>query len=243
MDEPPVKLEIRTGGSKQPYAFRFEDDWPIPRTQWTKFYLRIDRPGSEDPRAVEGELGSASPQKTATLSYMQSAPTRPGKMPRGVSFETLPMSEDIEITGPIVLNVWVSSTGEDTDLFATLRNIVPTARICSKSGSRKSRCNVSPKVGCVPRIASSIRASRCRIGRITRTTNASGCGPARSSNAKSKSGRPRWYSRRGTSCGSTSHPRMASARSTSRTFMPTTTKVRKRRSTRAATNRPTYCCQ
>src|SRR5690349_7177125 len=51
-EEPPVKLEIRTGGSRKPYAFRFEDDWPIPRTQWTKYHLKIDRAGSEDPKAV-----------------------------------------------------------------------------------------------------------------------------------------------------------------------------------------------
>ncbi|HET9405140.1 MAG TPA: CocE/NonD family hydrolase [Burkholderiales bacterium] len=125
LDEPPVKLEIRTGGSQKPYPFRFEDDWPIPRTQWTKYHLRIDRAGTEDPQAVEGELTKTAPQKSATVSYQQSAPSRPGKMPRGVSFETPPMAEDLEITGPIVLNIWVSSTGEDTDLFATLRNIDP----------------------------------------------------------------------------------------------------------------------
>jgi putative CocE/NonD family hydrolase len=43
MEEPPVKIEIRTGGSMKPYAFRFENEWPIARTQWTKLYLRIDR--------------------------------------------------------------------------------------------------------------------------------------------------------------------------------------------------------
>jgi len=124
MDEPPVKLEIRTGGSLgKPYAFRFEDDWPIPRTQWTRFHLKIERAGSENPKAVEGTLTTTPPAQTATVSCKQSAPSRPGKMPRGVSFETPPMTGDTEITGPIVLNVCVSSTGEDTDIFATLRNI------------------------------------------------------------------------------------------------------------------------
>ena len=33
------------------------------------------------------------------------------------------MKADTEITGPIVLNLWVSSTSEDMDIFATLRNI------------------------------------------------------------------------------------------------------------------------
>ena len=137
MDEPPVKLEIRTGGSRKPYPFRFEDDWPIPRTQWTKYFLRIDRAGTEDPDAVEGELVSALPSKTATVGYMQSAPSRPGKMPRGVSFVTPPMTADTEITGPIVLNVWVSSTGEDTDLFATLRNIGPDGKDLLEVGQQE----------------------------------------------------------------------------------------------------------
>ncbi|MBI2361519.1 MAG: CocE/NonD family hydrolase [Deltaproteobacteria bacterium] len=125
MDERPVKLEIRTGGSVKPYAFRFEDDWPIPRTQWTKLYLKIERAASEDPQAVEGELVTTPPQQLGKASYGQSAPTRPGKMPRGVSFETPPMSADTEFTGPIVLNLWVSSTAEDMDIFATIRNIAP----------------------------------------------------------------------------------------------------------------------
>ena len=134
MDEPPVKIEIRTGGSMKPYAYRFEDDWPIPRTQWTKFFLRIDRAGSEDPRAVEGALVTATPAKAATASYPAAAATRPGKMPRGVSFETPAMSEDMEVTGPIVLNLWVSSTAEDMDIFATLRNIAPDGSDVSEMG-------------------------------------------------------------------------------------------------------------
>jgi predicted acyl esterase len=135
-DEPPVKLEIRTGGSMKPYAFRFEDDWPIPRTQWTKFYLRMDRAGSADPKAAEGELTSAPPPKAGAVRYAQAAPSRPGKMPRGVSFETPPLAADTEVTGPIVLNVWVSSTGKDADIFATLRNIGPDGKDVPEMGQQ-----------------------------------------------------------------------------------------------------------
>jgi uncharacterized protein len=136
MDEPPVKIEIRTGGSLKPsgaYPFRFENEWPLARTRWTKFYLRIDRAGSEDPRAVEGELVTSAPAKTASVKYPAAAATRPGKMPRGVSFE-IAMTEDTEVTGPIVLNVWVSSTAEDMDIFATIRNIAPDGTDVSEMG-------------------------------------------------------------------------------------------------------------
>ena len=81
-------------------------------------------------------MTKTAPQKTATVSYQQSAPSRPGRMPRGVSFETPPMAEDTEITGPVVLNLWVSSTGEDTDIFATLRNIGPDGKDLCEMGQQ-----------------------------------------------------------------------------------------------------------
>ena len=137
MDEPPVKLAIQTGGSlDKPYPFRFEDDWPIPRTQWTKMYLRIDREPSADPGGVEGGLVTKCPEQMGKASYGQSAPSRPGKMPRGASFETAPMTEDTEITGPIVLKLWVSSTGKDVDIFATLRNIGPDGKDLLEMGQQ-----------------------------------------------------------------------------------------------------------
>jgi uncharacterized protein len=136
MDEPPVKLEIRTGGSEQRYPFRFEDQWPIPRTQWTKLYLKLDREPSEDPAGVEGQLLPTCPREMGKASYGQAAPTRPGKIPRGISVETAPMTEDMEITGPIVLNVWVSSTGKDVDIFATLRHIGPDGKDLMEMGQQ-----------------------------------------------------------------------------------------------------------
>ena len=61
MDEPPVKLEIRTGGSHHPYPTRFENEWPLARTDWKKMYLRIDRDPSGDEDIVEGALVPAAP--------------------------------------------------------------------------------------------------------------------------------------------------------------------------------------
>jgi hypothetical protein len=136
MDEAPVKMEIRTGGSMKPYAFRFENEWPIARTQWTKLYLKIDRPASDAADAVEGALAQTPPPAEAQVTYPASAASRPGKAPRGVSFETPPMAKDTEITGPIVLKLYVSSTSEDMDLFATLRNIGPDGKDVCEMGQQ-----------------------------------------------------------------------------------------------------------
>lgn len=134
MEEPPVKLLIRMGGHGN-YAWRAENEWPLARTQWTKFYLRPHaRRGSGE---SEGALATGAPKKSASVSYSASGMTKAGvasaswtstalagSMPRmGVSFETPPLAQDTEVTGPVVLVLWVASTTEDMDIFATIRNI------------------------------------------------------------------------------------------------------------------------
>ena len=56
MDEPPVKLQIRTGGDLKNYKFRFENEWPIARTKWTKMYLKLNAAEQNHDGKPEGEL-------------------------------------------------------------------------------------------------------------------------------------------------------------------------------------------
>jgi predicted acyl esterase len=113
--DPPVKLAIRV--SKDEEYWRFENEWPIARTQWTKFHLD----------AASGTLDAGSaPAREASLAYSAQGP-RSGEF-RGASFVTAPLSENTEVTGPIALVVWVSSSSGDMDIFATLRNIAPDGR-------------------------------------------------------------------------------------------------------------------
>jgi predicted acyl esterase len=138
MDEPPVKLEIRTGGSAGRYPFRFENEWPIARTRWTRFYLQPMSVGPEkDLNGVEGRLVSSAPMKDSKITYPASPSAQHGHSGRsGVSFDMLPMEKDTEITGPIVLTLWVSSTSEDMDIFATIRNIGPDNKDVCEVGQR-----------------------------------------------------------------------------------------------------------
>ncbi len=141
MTEPPVKLEIRTGGSPDRYAFRTENEWPLARTRWTKMYLQIDREPTADLMGVEGELVTSAPKNAGKVSYSASGSTKAGVASgsslatthgnvgrSGVSFATQPLDKDTEVTGPLVLNIWVSSTSEDMDIFVTLRNIGPDGK-------------------------------------------------------------------------------------------------------------------
>ncbi|MGB5079354.1 MAG: CocE/NonD family hydrolase [Burkholderiales bacterium] len=136
MREPPVKLLIRKGGHGN-YEWRTEKEWPIARTRWTKLYLdrgRRSRKGEES-----GTLAAGAPRKASSISYSASGMTKAGvasaswtstalagSLPNmGVSFETPELDEETEVTGPVTLVLWVSSTTEDMDIFATLRNIGP----------------------------------------------------------------------------------------------------------------------
>ena len=134
MRDPPVKLLIRKGGHGNA-EWRFENEWPIRRTRWTKFYLR---PNARSDGAT-GALSVEASRRTTSLSYSASGVTKAGVAsaswtstalagsvaPSGVSFETDALREDTEVTGPVFLVLWVSSSSEDMDVFATLRNIAP----------------------------------------------------------------------------------------------------------------------
>ncbi len=137
MEEPPVKLEIRTGGSTGRYAFRFENEWPIARTQWTKMYLHIDRDSPLKGDTAAGRLDTAPPASDKKTSYSAGpGHYRPVSGNSGVSFETAPMESDTEITGPLVLILWVSSTAEDMDIYATIRNIDAQGKDVCEIGQR-----------------------------------------------------------------------------------------------------------
>lgn len=134
MDEPPVKLAIRKG--RDEIEWRHENEWPLKRTQWTRFYFDLSPPplGAPDNMA---RLVAAKPEAASSRSYicshmgtmgstsaassqvMGGGGIRPGM---GVALETPPLTQDIEVTGPLAATIWVSSETEDMDLFLTLRH-------------------------------------------------------------------------------------------------------------------------
>lgn len=105
--EPPIKLAIRRGDDR--YTWRYENEWPIARTRWTEFSLD----------AAQGALSTDEPAAEATASYEAEPDAERAK----VAFSTAPFEAETEITGPIKLRLWVSSTGDDADLFAIIRKL------------------------------------------------------------------------------------------------------------------------
>jgi len=130
MDEPPVKLAIRKG--RDEIEWRYEDEWPLARTQWTKFYFdlsghegRIGTLVSQNPSAAGSRTYSASSFGSMGSTSAASSQVMGGggiKPDMGISLETPPLEKDTEVTGPVMASFWVSSESEDMDLFLTLRN-------------------------------------------------------------------------------------------------------------------------
>lgn len=138
MDEPPVKLAIRHGADK--FEWRYEREWPLARTQWTKLYFDLSAGAlvDENPSASRsrgyaasslGTMGSTS----ASSSQVMGGGIRPGM---GLSLETASLPADLEITGPVAASFWVSSSSEDMDLFLTLRNIDPQGNDVMETGQQ-----------------------------------------------------------------------------------------------------------
>jgi hypothetical protein len=116
-----VALNIRHPGEK--FVLRAENEWPLARTQWTKLYLHPDR-----------ELDPKPPDDSATLTYATSSD--------GVTFATKPMTEDMEVTGPVAAKLFVSSDTTDADLFLVLRVFDPKGTEVTFVGSNDPRVPV-----------------------------------------------------------------------------------------------------
>src|SRR5882762_8729122 len=137
MEEPPVKLLIRKGGAGN-YEWREEREWPLARTKWTKFYLEKEALVLEAPRrAAAVEYSASGMTKAGVASASWTSTVLAGALPQlGVSFETEPLKQDTEITGPVVLVLWAASTTEDMDVFATIRNIDPDGKDVFEQGQQ-----------------------------------------------------------------------------------------------------------
>ena len=106
--EPPVKLFIRTASGGH---WRHEQEWPIARAAWTRLHLD----------ARDGSLASGTVDTAGRASY----PAPDG----GATFLSAPMADDLEITGPSTLHLWVASSTPDMDVFVTVDNIDPTGAV------------------------------------------------------------------------------------------------------------------
>jgi predicted acyl esterase len=127
--------------AEKAYESRDENEWPIARTQYTKFYL-----------GVKNILQKYIDVRHGKMSYQAPSDIENQRL---VQFTSDPFDEELDITGHSVahLNVSVSQvidrwTPTDIDVFLTLRYIEPDGREVHYTGTVGTRYPL-PRVGFV----------------------------------------------------------------------------------------------
>ena len=141
--EKPVKIFVM--GKNE---WRQEDDWPLARAKSTKYYLHSA--GAANTAGGDGALSTAVPdsEKADQFTYdpNDAVPTLGGPLccgpfpPAGLGpqdqakaesrsdvlvFTTPALTKDVEVTGPVSLDLYVSSSAVDTDFTGKLVDLWP----------------------------------------------------------------------------------------------------------------------
>ncbi len=100
-----------------PSSYLFDPANPVPTIGGNiSSGLPIMEPGGFDQRESEAFFGSKAP-------YLPLA-TRPDVL----VFQTKPLADSLEVTGPVLVHLWVSSSAVDTDFTAKLIDVYPPSR-------------------------------------------------------------------------------------------------------------------
>jgi len=105
--QPRVLLNVRHPGEK--FVQRHENEWPLARTQWTRFFLHPENL----------QLSKSASSSGKTIAYDPNG--------NGVSF-SMTAEKTTEITGPSALKLFVSCETGDADLFVVLRVFDPRGK-------------------------------------------------------------------------------------------------------------------
>ncbi|MBK8960694.1 MAG: CocE/NonD family hydrolase [Proteobacteria bacterium] len=146
-DDKPVKLFIMGLD-----AWREEADWPLPDTRFEKWYLHSG--GRANTAAGDGELSPQAPRAETPDTYLYD-PRDPVRTCGGATFlpglfiaanagprdqravesradvlcyTSAVLAEDTELTGPVSLTLYVSSSALDTDFTGKLVDVHPDGR-------------------------------------------------------------------------------------------------------------------
>jgi len=139
MDGAPVRLFIRGAN-----VFRDEAEWPLKRAKYQSLYLNAEKSDSLtslndgglswEPAARQASTEFNYPDPKWKLGTVTFGPRGPDPIARILTFTSAPMQQDTEITGPAVLELYLSSTTTDTDVFVKLSDQSPQSDEDRKNG-------------------------------------------------------------------------------------------------------------
>jgi len=140
-DDPPVYVFVM--GENRWHA---EEDWPLPQTEWTNYYLTSSSGANSN--AGDGLLTTDAPADEGLDTYVydplnptrdpfDSWPNKNGHIDGALDtrasatgeevlvYRTPPLEEAVEVTGPIEIKLYASTSARDTDWFVRLVDIGP----------------------------------------------------------------------------------------------------------------------
>jgi uncharacterized protein len=139
--EAPIKLFVMGAN-----VWRDEQEWPLARAVDTRYYLHsggqanslggngllsTESPGSESPDQYDYD--PANPVITRGGALLMSPEFRPGPFDQRATesredvlvYTTPVLEQDVEVTGPITVHLWTTSSAPDTDFVARLVDVYP----------------------------------------------------------------------------------------------------------------------
>jgi len=118
MSEPPVKIWVM-GANRWIYG----KDWPLPETQWTKFYLNSWERLRTEPIEPMSSEGYEDPD-----AFLQMPPTHTRKIQK-LRYMTDPLAEDTLVVGPSALYLHAAIDQEDTNWIIVLKDVGPDVSV------------------------------------------------------------------------------------------------------------------
>jgi predicted acyl esterase len=97
--------------------WRFENEWPLARTDWTKLYLH---PGGR--LSTDSVAGKPEPER-----FTQPAPYEDPTV-YCLTYQTAPFARDTEITGPVALYLDAAIDKDDTNWMVDLVMVTPDGK-------------------------------------------------------------------------------------------------------------------
>lgn len=145
----PVRLFVRGANS-----YRDEAEWPLKRAQYKSLYLSAENSGSlsslndgclswNKPAESREPTEYNYPDPKWKLGVVGFGPRGPDPIARILTFTSEPLPEDIEITGPAVLELYLSSTTTDTDVFVKVSDQFPQPDDDRKKGLQPESISIS----------------------------------------------------------------------------------------------------
>ena len=153
MEAEPVRLYVRGAN-----VWRAEEQWP-PKAAYTPYYLRKGPSGSvtsmndggmspEQPAADEAKEATSTSYTYPDWEWVNGVAIigpdgRVDAVRRVLTFTSAPLDNDLDVTGPIVLKLFASSTAIDTQFIVKLTDQQPQDDAARKAGTQPSFTPVS----------------------------------------------------------------------------------------------------